>query len=90
MGTTVLARWTRTTNRRIIMIGPLSRAKNFHRWLEAGTTGHFMARPIEKMTREELIAVIGYFVLKDQRDRERERLRAKGAHLLRRAGHGRG
>ena len=57
----------------------LAEREHFDSWLIAGLGGSFMGHPVKDMTRDELIAVFGYYLLREKRDRE------TAGKLLRRA-----
>jgi len=63
----------------VIRLRKLAEREQFDSWRRAGLGGSFMGHPVKDMTRDELIAVFGYYLLREKRDRE------KAGGLLRKA-----
>ena len=61
----------------------LTTHKQFKTWHKAGEGGGFMGLSLRDMTKEELFAVIGYFLLHEKRVRERERYPCLTARQIR-------
>ena len=61
--------------REVRSVRNLKTMKQFENWHSAGVGGGFMGLAIREMSEEELLAVIGYFLLRQKRDQERDNVR---------------